>query len=102
MPRTTKSEVISAFKALAKATGHPVVDYVGSAGSWRLDHAREYGGYQIQELLSAGEVADDVDFARAVRTPFGSRRRSAAEFYDVCWFAVEAIDLARRKESVNA
>lgn len=76
--RTTRKHVESAFTHLCKALGkREAVDYK-DVGGWRLDHLPGHG-WRIEEIINE---------RGAVTEPFGSRRFSAAAFYDVCWFAI--------------
>lgn len=86
--RTTKGHVESAFRALCKATGKREASSYNDVGAWRLDHASSYGGWNIEEITNE---------RGGVRHPLGSKRRGNADFYDVAWFAVNAIDEMRRQ-----
>ena len=74
MARTTRKQVDAAFLRLCTllgktpSKGHPAV-----AGTWILDYAACYGGYQVQEHAKRG----------GVRCPLGDMRRSAGDFWQM-------------------
>lgn len=85
MERTTEAHVESAFKRLCAVTGHRVATSYNDVGAWRLDHNGSYGGFVVEEIIGT---------TGAVTRPLGDKRRSAREFYDAAWFAINAIESA--------
>lgn len=105
--RYTRKDAEAAFERLCKALDKPMGHYAPCAvgesnlgpthmfrvnpGAWALDHNGYYGGYVIDEVLES----------TGVRQPFGSSRHSAREFCDMVRFAIDAIDLAKKREAAT-
>ena len=90
--RTTKSQIQSAFDyflkefGFKKSKGFNITTRKNDPGM-ALDHSN-YGGYTIVELNSENTGESQ---------PFGSRRYSPSEFYELLWFATHASEAKRRR-----
>lgn len=85
MERTTRKMVTNQFKLLCEALGKKQSDSYKDKGAWNLEYIAYYGGYSIVEFLESGGEGQ----------PFGARRRSASEMFDVINFALRAVELDR-------
>lgn len=94
--RVTRQQVEYWFARLAEALGVSTVAWtfedgksVAHVGAWGLDYNPTYGGYVIYEIMNNGG---------GVREPFGPYRQRPAQFVQTCRFALDALDIARRKK----
>ena len=62
--------------------------YKANVGNWTLSHNSTYGGYVIEQIYNA---------AGGVSQPFGSRRYKPTQFIEMMRFAMDALEVKRRK-----
>jgi len=77
--RATRIELNEVFKLFCEAIGKRVAQTWNDVGAWRLDYAKEYGGYVIQEI---------IDDRGAKEMPLGHERLSATELVERMRFAL--------------
>lgn len=90
MARTTRKQVESKYAQFLGAIGgadhHWTRDAdgrnVSTIGQYELDFAGPYGGYTVNKI---------VNEHGAISRPFGHRRFSSSEMYDVLDFAIAAV-----------
>lgn len=83
MARYTRKDVEGVFALLCKAMGKEVATEYGQQGAWFLDYAACYGGYVVGEYDGPGQGR-----------PLGHRRRSAREFVEAVYLALDVLDQA--------
>ena len=81
--RATKSEVNEVFSLFCEAIGKRVADTYDDTGAWTLDHAKEYGGYVIYQIINDRGAKD---------TPLGDQRYSATELVERIRFALRWLE----------
>lgn len=80
MDRITRRDVEGAFGAFIKSLGGRVAADYRDVGAYQLDH--HMGAYRIVQIVS--ETGGE-------RNTFGGKRYRARPFYDMLWFATEAL-----------
>jgi hypothetical protein len=81
--RATETELNEAFNLFCQAIGKRVAQTWNDIGAWTLDHAKEYGGYVIQEI---------IDSRGAREIPLGDQRYSATELVERMRFALRWLE----------
>ncbi len=85
--RYTKRHAQTAFEHLCKAMGKTVAKSYQDKGCWALSYDPTWGGYVVVEYAERGGELN----------PFGHERHNAREFYQMCWFAIRAIEIMEAK-----
>ena len=88
MSRITRQQAQRAFENLCTAMGKTIAKNYNDVGAWQLDYVACYGGFNVEEI--ANEQG-------GVRQPFGSRRYKPTEFYELCWFAIRALEKTEKQ-----
>ena len=78
--RYSEKDAAAAFERLAKLLGKTVTTGGQHEGTWRLDYAPEYGGFEVREFDGHGEAQ-----------PLGSQRMPARQFCEAVWFAEKVL-----------
>jgi hypothetical protein len=81
--RATRIELNEVFKLFCEAIGKRVAQTWNDVGAWRLDYAKEYGGYVIQEIIDDRGARD---------IPLGDQRYSATELVERMRFALRWLE----------
>jgi len=81
--RPTRTELNEVFNLFCEAIGKRVADTYDDTGAWTLDHAKDYGGYVIQEI---------VNDQGAREMPLGHERLSATELVERMRFSLRWLE----------
>ena len=84
------------FARFARTMGKKIGGYTklkngkfkANVGNWTLSYNPTYGGYVIEQIYNAGG---------GVSQPFGSQRHKPTQFITMMRFAMDAIDIKRRR-----
>ena len=95
--RYSERDAAAAFERLAKLLGKETAGQFTDmrfrpGGTWRLDYAAEYGGFEIREWDGHGEAQ-----------PLGSQRMPARQFCEAVWFAEKVLaEYQRTRGDIDA
>ena len=88
--RATKSVVNEVFTLFCKAIGKRIAATYNDTGAWTLDHAKEYGGYVIQEIINDQGARE---------MPLGHERVSGTELIERMRFALRSFEQRNTKQN---
>jgi hypothetical protein len=81
--RATSTEVNEVFELFCESIGKRVAATFNDTAAWTLDHAKEYGGYVIQEIINDGGAKE---------MPLGDQRYSPTQLVERMRFALRWLE----------
>jgi hypothetical protein len=93
--RYTRKDAEACFHRLRRVLGKadlaefPEITDQRRDGAWSLDYGT--GGYVVASTIASSPIEGHEQTYTAESRPLGDRRRSAREFCEAVWFAIDAI-----------
>lgn len=99
--RVTSGSVNVAFQYLCKVLEKRVATSHIDVGAWYLGYIPGGLNYEIRDSRGRYRIEEITDEHGTRDKPFGDIRYSGAELYNLCWFAIRAVEMDRRERKTK-